>query len=62
MGMNFQKVDRLRKEALAREQRREAEKQAKRVGLITSGRTCCGTGGKSWCPVPMCRGSADIPP
>lgn len=39
MGMNFQKVDGLRKEALAREQRREAEKQAKRVGLITSGRS-----------------------
>ncbi len=34
MGMNFQREDQQREEALAREQRREAEKQAKREELM----------------------------
>lgn len=36
MGMNFQKEDRQREEALAREQQRQAEKQAKREALMNT--------------------------
>ncbi len=36
MGMNFQQEDRQREEALAREQKREAEKQAKREALMST--------------------------
>lgn len=36
MGMNFQKEDRQREEALAREQQRQAEKQAKRDALMNT--------------------------
>lgn len=36
MGMNFQKEDRQREETLAREQQRQAEKQAKRDALMST--------------------------